>query len=929
MKEKINKLTKIFMAFAILITQIIIPIPVIALSEKEVKNNNKVKGIVYNPQTVSVGNSATITHKNFGNRTYGSAGDIEVQKIVSKTSTEGKYEVEFKVKGVPVTTGTQAINPVYVVIVLDASNSMDNPNITKWNKAVEGAIDFESELLKKAPDAKIAFVKFAGKSNNKNWSDATVIRGFNYDKNSRLSSGLIGGLGVNGGATDLSAGLRYAYNLLNDSAPSNAKKYVVVLSDGVPTVYTKDNGDSATTSESEYGKFYDTVSHNYANNWANKIKSASDLNATLISVGYELDSLTTSKDKRMAPEVLRGIATNNNFYIDADMDDVVAKIKNISSLVTTTYYPGTNLKIEDKLGSKFKLDSGNTTLSLSKITSKDSFQSVGKFYISIKDKDTPDGWYPTNNDFVWSYDGPDGKRKTFTCTDDPEVYWEAQRYNYTVNYYKDAITNPNDKEHFINGYTESAPHGAVIPTTSNELLLKYLPANYNYTGVYSDKGITPITSITVDKSGNNIINILYSIKEYKYVVNYYYANTFNEYSLTPDSTLNVSNVKHGTKVKTSSHYLAEEDIKKGFELDSVKTEAENENEYSIVDGDTVMNIYYKRKGYQYSVNYHFNGTPDPNLSKPYTGIYGSEKFAKDNYLEDVDKEAYDNKNTCDNTEYFLQPKNPSNESSIKISDDFLNNVLNIYYVDTRIINEDIKKETETETITDAKEPIMYTVDYNSSITNVKQGSEVVVTITDYLPFEIDEEKSILLDEESNIEGVYDKENKTITWTYSEVAEDYFSSYEIAKQLNYTVVYKNFAHISSEDENYVINNVVGKTSVGKITTQGVSDSEEIEVLINGKLIVNYITTDGKKLTNSTEQYGLVGSPYTTVQKSFDNYSFVKVEGETEGKLIDGVTEVIYIYEFLPLPPQTGIEDNFSLKYLLLILFLPLLIKVIKK
>lgn len=924
MKEKFNKVTKAFMAMILLVTQLLLPVPAIALNASEVKDNNKVKGIVYNPQTVSVGDSATVTCKNFQDRAYGSEGDVEVQKIVSKTNVEGKYSVEFKVRGVPVTKGTHVINPVYVVIVLDASNSMDNPSIAKWNKAVQGAIDFENEMLKKVPDAKIALVKFAGKTTNKNFSDATIIRGFNYNKNDRLTASMIGGIGVNGGATNLGEGLRYAYNLL-DSAPNNAKKYVIALSDGVPTLYTKENGDSTTTKESDYAKRYDTQAHNYANSWANKIKNVNDLNATLISVGYELDALEFSKDKKMAPQVLKGIATNNNFYIDADMDDVVSKIKNISSLVNTTYYPAVDLKIEDAIGEKFELVSGNNTLKLDKVTSKDNFQSVGKFYITL-DKDTPNGWYETNDDFTWSYNDSYGVEKTFKCTDNPEVYWEAQKYNYTVNYYKDEITSPEDKEHFISSYTDSAPHGQLINTTDDNLLLKHIPENYDYTGVYDYTGEKPITSITIDKNGNNVINVLYTIKKHKYTVNYYYANTFNEYALIPDSTQEFSNIKHGSEIKTTDYYLKDDQIKKGFELDQTTTNEKNENEYIIKDNETVINIYYKRKGYQYTVNYHFNGIKDDNLGKLYTGVYGSEKYAKDNYLEDVDKEGYENKNVCDNTEYFLQPKNPNNESSITISDNFLNNVLNIYYVDTKIVKENIKKESETEIIKDPLQSVSYTVEYSSEITNVQKGSEIVVTIKDYLPFEIDEEKSKLYDE--NVVGKYDKESKTITWIYKENAQDYIENYQINKKINYTVVYKNFEHISSEKDNYIVNNVIGKTSVGKISTRGVSDSEQIAVEINGKLIVNYVTVDGKKIVDSIESNGLVGSSYKTEEKTFDNYSFVKVIGQKEGKLINGTTEVTYVYEFLPLPPQTGDNDSFSLKYLLMLLLLPLLKKVLK-
>lgn len=67
------------------------------------------------------------------------------------------------------------------------------------------------------------------------------------------------------------------------------------------------------------------------------------------------------------------------------------------------------------------------------------------------------------------------------------------------------------------------------------------------------------------------------------------------------------------------------------------------------------------------------------------------------------------------------------------------------------------------------------------------------------------------------------------------------------------------------------------------------------IINGKLIVNYVDEDGNKLTDSITTEEEVDTPYSTIQEEFEGFEFIRVEGETTGKYIDGTIEVTYIYK----------------------------------
>ena len=67
-------------------------------------------------------------------------------------------------------------------------------------------------------------------------------------------------------------------------------------------------------------------------------------------------------------------------------------------------------------------------------------------------------------------------------------------------------------------------------------------------------------------------------------------------------------------------------------------------------------------------------------------------------------------------------------------------------------------------------------------------------------------------------------------------------------------------------------------------------------IYGKLIVRYVDNKGNVLSEELTYTEKVDTEYTTTEKEFEDYSLIKVDGETKGKYIDGTIIVTYIYEF---------------------------------
>lgn len=411
-----------FFMVGLLFLNFLIPVSVSGMSEKQVKADGK-KGDIYNPQTNSIGDSALVNAFHYADGQTYSNGDVEVQKIVRKTNTEGRYHVEFKIRGKNAKEGVVTIHPVYVVVVLDRSNSMRHDS--KWTNAIAGAKSFATTLFQSIPTAQLALVEFSGKTDNTNWSDAEVIRDF---ENKNFDSTDFGSYGKNGGATNLGEGLRYAYHLLNGSnVPDDAYKYVVVLSDGEPTLYTDSDGDSDGDAYN-----YDKTAHEYATTWATNLKTT--LGAQIFTIGYEI----TSGGK--AETVLKGIADASSYYVDADTSDIVSKFKNVSSSFDVEYNAGSSVTIVDQLGSAFTLVDGSTTLTLDTIV--ESWTSLGSFDITI-DPDSSNGWYPTNDGFLVTYQDHKGVLKEFSCEDDPEVLWEQDEYEYTVRYHFNHHLDPS------------------------------------------------------------------------------------------------------------------------------------------------------------------------------------------------------------------------------------------------------------------------------------------------------------------------------------------------------------------------------------------------------------------------------------------------------------------------------------------------------
>ena len=839
-----------------------------------------------------VGGATTITND----------GDVQIIKTVSKVNDDGKYKVEFTVKGQDVDTVIQTTKPIYLVIVFDTSGSMicnssngsyaydrqssagrysgsytaadgktiycsnasgsNSSNIlsSKWEGAVNGAVSFSDDLTKIA-NTNVSVVTFASSASEASaWSQ------------SKLPASAFG---HPVGGTNLKAGIETAKAKLDTVTDKNAQKYILVIGDGKPT-----EGGSGYVSATQAAKRAAYISKN------------AGINIFAIGYGIGTGSSSDSDDFKEAQDVLKDISSNttinssnptgneNGTYEDkgyyhlASTSSLSASLKTVFESIGEAAKAGTDATITDTVGGKFSIvtnDSSSVTYGGTKSFEIAEITEEGvkvSFEIQI-DRNANTGWYNTNAGFTLTYTDSKNNSQTITYGDDndevdPYVYWES--YKYTVNYYKDSLEGE-----LLGTYTYTTDKDSVIDVNDIDTNKHLSDAGNGY----EFNSVSPESIIANDNMNPVVINVIYTLKEYTYDVEYYYDNVLD--SIKSD----IGPVTHGEKVDPKNYYL--ENIRDGYKLDTDKSDSEI---ITIDSNDKVIRIYYIKDNFDYTVNYHFGEyeTIDNDLTIKDSALFGSTINPSDKYLSNdkLISEGYE--------DYFLNPNKPYLPSEgLIIGSDSSKNIIDIYYINTDIVSEDITKKADKTIISSSSDLIQYTVNYKASIENVKENSQVVITIIDTLPKKIDLSKSNLNG------GVYNEASDTITWTITKTVEEFTSLYEVNETITYTVNYKDFANMSSSLNNMLLNTVKGMTTINTDTSNGTEDNEEVEVAIDGTLIVKHVDEEGNELLDTVTTTKKVGTSYSESKKDITGYS-IKVEPTNkEGKYIEGTITVEFIYE----------------------------------
>lgn len=487
-----------------------------------------------------------------------SAGDVELKKTVEKTDEEGIYKVTLTAKGKNKVTTESQYADIYTVVVLDTSGSMEKevcvnrPFIfckewadIKYPEAVKGTKVFANTLLSKYSNAQLALLTFS--------SDVKKARDFDNKGFDNVNYPTPNGL------TNLGAAIQKADEMLAEKKKSdtNAKLYMVILSDGYP--------------ESQ------TVNHTIAANHAKNVTGVE-----IFTIGYDTDENTQ--------KLLQGVATDANHYSNADGNNVAQKFTDIAGSIETSVPAGRNATITDTIADGFSYVEGsgnNATVDGKKISfNLDEITEEGEtvsFKIKI-DKDLPTDWYPTNDKADITYTDVSDESVTKTITSSAGVYWVQETYEYRVNYYKDSINGT-----LLGTINGEEPKNTKINSTDIDIN-KYKPTGYGNGIIETDMPYT----ITGE---NDVINVVYKKRnDLSYTVEYYKEQ--NKISNDNDNTVN--NQTFGNKV-----HEAEIDKNKYKPLLGYKDGIiETNMPYEIKEEDNVIRVcYFKRDDMSYTVKY--------------------------------------------------------------------------------------------------------------------------------------------------------------------------------------------------------------------------------------------------------------------------------------------------------------------------------------
>ena len=667
-------------------------------------------------------NSITVTEGNLVKQ-----GDIQINKTVSKIDDNGNYKVTFEVKGKDVETHTSNKKDVYAVVVLDKSNSMCNSyncsRDEKWTNAVNGAKTFAKTLHEKLPNAKIALVTFADKDGflgifDNAYNDAQVLRNFDNKDFSNVN------FGTPNGGTNLYAGLYEANELLTASnIKKDAIKYVVVISDGEPTLYYDDNGYTDGP-----GSYMDATTERKTKEMAKTVQKS----AEVFAIGYDYNGT-----------ILSEVASGADHVYLSDPTTIVTKFTDIATIMGKAN-AGSDATLTDNIGAKFIM----TDAQGNKYTSeKFDITEAGKtfsFNIKINEEDiTEDGWYPTNADFELTYTDPNGTTKTIKSTKNPEVYWIAKRYDYKIEYYYDGqidntltetgkdvkgteitVSEENIKNNTKEGYSLTSVNPStrkiVISSSEENLIRVYYERNsYDYEVHYFFNGNEDESLIeTKSAKYNDVINTYtdkvktgYKLQKAENlpltigvennIINVYYVtdNTqTKELSYTVEYYKDGKKVDNDTQVVKETKHVLESDtltVKKGeinvtdkyVGYSFVKTEPSTIP--NSIENKGIIRVYYERNSYDYEVHYFFNGNEDESLIETKSAKYND---VINTYTDKV------------KTGYKLQKA-----ENLPLTIGVENNIINVYYV---------TDNTQTKELS-------YTVEYYKDGKKVENDTQVV------------------------------------------------------------------------------------------------------------------------------------------------------------------------------------------------------------
>ena len=786
----------------------------------------------------------------------GDPGEI----LISKTAV--KNDVTYgRSANVTLTVNANAfttIDKTDVVLVLDRSSSMNGDSMKNTKKAAEDLIDM---LLTEKTKSKVRVgIVTYGTDVLLNYTSSALT-----NESDKLNS-VINSIpeSIQNQGTNIQAGLAKANSLLANSEVGT-QKIVILLSDGEPTYYNangKTHGmGNSDNYENDYcldnGKCYEDDNYNtvvmeYEKKWFNTVYTtyeaykpsthAKNEATTIKSSGAKIYTIGFNMQTTdSAYEFLGNVASSQS---DRYLASDYAGLKEVFKKIVNDFsIVATNAIVTDIVPVGFQIKEGTLPVGATAVENSDGITTITWNIGDVKSTDT--------NSLTYTVEAKDG-------------------------YYGSMYTNVSAK----------------IEATSADGNPKY--GSSQPVSIYFEKPVVPIPGVTLDDDYTK--SDTYNIKQGQTLT----INATN--GVLANDKLTHKNLDASAKV-TDKIVLLEDTSSTAGKLSDI-TMDETTGAFTYKSSKNTLGII----TYKYYVETTVTIDGETTVVKSNTStitlkvIENLTRYTV-NYLEK------------DTNEVLADAKVVNG----KVFDKVEENAIDIYgydKVNPTSVTIELKETGNEITFYYTKKATRYTVNYLEKDTNAVLADAKVVNGK---VFDKVEESAI------DIYG-YDKVDPTsVTIELKETQNEITFYYTKRTDLSYTVNYlekdtNKTLHESKEVGNITYNSVIKSNdevieiygyefdSVDKEELVIDVEDNEINVYYNvlyGTVKTIYVDLDNKVISDSIISTGKVEEKYSTTAREIAKYRLVKVEGEENGKYIDGEIIVTYIYEAIP---DTGVYTN---------------------
>ena len=430
---------------------------------------------------------------------------VYTKKTVTPTTDPNTFNVQVDVVG----GASAVVTPIDIAFVVDRSGSMQTdtdvqkPNSTWWRRRyytrfelLRNAMDtFASNLLDSSGNVRIGLASFQSDSSGSSpFADISKFgssgsSGFTSDKNTLMSHTILTSTPIGGTPTYL--GVEAGIKLLTDptyGARSNAKKVLIVLTDGVPTYWPVssnvkyadiNDGASKDTSSSTYDRYTGTGGKYYGNGSEDNVQSAT-YTSTSSGINQFLNSVDATgqlKDKYAIAFGFSGdtnvknmLANIGTFYNASDAGTISTILENIRRNILNYNSYIDDGQLSDPMSEFVNVVDGKTSVSAIQLLTNNGLKSL-KITPSSDEDNYPayaanikGGWDSSLNKFFFT---------NMNLGSADGIVQNGFRLNYQVQQkeqYRNGKFYPTNGPTYANGRTYEQSLGFAIPSVRSETL---------------------------------------------------------------------------------------------------------------------------------------------------------------------------------------------------------------------------------------------------------------------------------------------------------------------------------------------------------------------------------------------------------------------------------------------------------------------------